>query len=431
MSGAGPTVAASARELLDARLNRQVVTFLESCVRCGICAESCHYYVADHDPKHVPAYRGELLRRIYRRYHDPVGRMFPEWVGAVDLNEETVDRLADVVFGTCTMCRRCTLNCPMGVDTGILARAARGMLTALGKTPKGLQATVDVHLATGNNMGISREDFVETIEWMEEQLQDEVGDPEARIPLDKPGARVLYTLNPREAKYYPLTILAAAKIYYAAGEDWTLSTESWDVTNYALFSGDDKVAGTLAARLAGEAERLGAHEVVMAECGHGFRAFRWEAENWLGRPFRMPVRGFVELMAQYISEGRLKLDPDAVKQPVTYHDPCNQARSGGIIEEPRFILRRAVSDFREMTPNGAHNFCCGGGGGMLSMTEYAERRIAAGKTKADQIRATGAKIVATSCHNCLDQLKELSKHYQLKVEVKNLCEVIADALVIK
>lgn len=142
------------------------------------------------------------------------------------------------------------------------------------------------------------------------------------------------------------------------------------------------------------------------------------------------VRGFVEVMTDYIASGRIRLDPSRNQLPVTYHDPCNQARNGGIIDEPRYILSRTVLDFREMTPHGEHNFCCGGGGGALSMTEYAKRRIAAGKVKADQIRATGAKILATSCHNCLDQLAELNRHYKLNVGIKNLCELVADALII-
>jgi len=83
----------------------------------------------------------------------------------------------------------------------------------------------------------------------------------------------------------------------------------------------------------------------------------------------------------------------------------------------------------EMTPNREQNFCCGGGGGQLSMTRFAPRRLAAGRVKADQIRATGAAVVATPCHNCVDQLTELSRHYKLGVEVKTICELVAAALV--
>lgn len=416
---------------LSQKLNRSLLSSLEACVRCGVCAESCHYFRAMPEPQYIPAQRAEAVRRLWRR-QSLLPRLFPRWFGAsLGDDDQELKKLQDVVFGTCTMCRRCVLNCPMGVDTGLIVRTARGILASAGYIPEGLKATVDIHLATGNNMGVSKEDLVETLEWMEEQLQGETGDPEAKIPLDKPGARYLYTLNPREPKYFPLTILAAAKIFYAAGADWTISTQAWDVTNYALFSGEDAAARQIVNMLAQEAKRLGVKEVIMAECGHGYRAFRWEGENWIGEAYPFKVRGFVELMAEFLEKGTIKVNPEANPQPVTYHDPCNQARNGGIVEEPRYILARVVKDFREMEPHGENNFCCGGGGGMLSMTEYSKNRIAAGETKARQIAATGAKIVATSCHNCLDQLAEINRHYKLGVKIHNLCELVAEALVLE
>jgi Fe-S oxidoreductase len=418
-----------ALQILKERLDRRLTAYLEVCGRCALCAEACHYYVSEPKPEHTANYRNDQVRRVYRRQYDWVGRVFPAWVGARDLDEDMIETLIDAAFGTCTMCRRCSLNCMMGVDVGAMMRTARGMLAALGRVPEGLQATVDVHLETGNNMGISEEDFVETLEWMEEELQAELDDPTAKIPINKKGARVVYTFNPREIKYYPLSIQAVAKIFHAAGENWTVSTEAWDVTNYALFSGDDKAARTIARRLVDAVEKIGARWLIMAECGHGFRALRWEGENWLGRQVPFWIRGFVPVMAEYIQDGRLHLDPSGHTQLVTYHDPCNQARNGGIVDEPRYILAHTVQRFTEMEPHGIYNYCCGGGGGMLAMTEYAKRRIRVGKIKADQIAATGAEVVATSCHNCLDQLDEIKRHYKLKVKIQNLSELVADAII--
>lgn len=419
----------AAYEALRQKLNRQLEASLEVCVRCGLCAEACHYYVSNPKPEYVPAYRAEKLRKLYRATNDPVGRVAPGWIGAAQLNQETLQELIYAAFGTCTMCGRCVLNCPMGVDTRQIIRTARGMLAAIDMVPDGLKDTVDVHLEVGNNMGVTTEDYVETVEWMEEELQDELEDSSIIIPIDKKNARIMYTFNPREVKYFPYLIQAAAKIFNAAGEDWTLSTESWDATNYGLFSGDDAAARQIAANLEAAANHLGVDVLVMAECGHGYRSQRWEAENWVGHRYPFPVMSFVELQAQYIKQGRLKLDPSVNSQRVTYHDPCNQARNGGIIDEPRYILRHVVTDFVEMEPHGFENYCCGGGGGMLSMSDFAKERIAAGKAKADQIQATGAKIVATSCHNCLDQLDEIKRHYKLDVKIQNLSELVAEAIV--
>ena len=424
-----PDKAAIGLEVFRKRLNRQLEASLEVCVRCGLCAESCHYYVSTPQPEHVPAFRAEQLRKLYRALSDPLSKAAPGWTGASVLNQELVDSLMSAAYGTCTMCGRCVINCPMGVDTRQIIRTARAMLTAMDMTPEGLKATVNVHLESGNNMGVSKEDFVETVEWMEEELQAELDDPSVKIPIDKKGARVVYTFNPREVKYFPYLIQAAGKIFNAAGEDFTLSTESWDATNYALFNGDDVTARLLASNLEKAVNHLGADILVMAECGHGYRSQRWEGENWVGHRYPFKVQSFVELQAQYIYEKRFRLDPTVNSQRVTFHDPCNQARNGGIIDEPRYVLRNTVMDFVEMTPHGAENFCCGGGGGMLSMTDFAKARIAAGKVKADQIAATGAEIVATSCHNCLDQLDEIKRHYKLKVKIQNLSELTAAAIV--
>lgn len=419
-----------ALEALKERLDQRLLSDLEVCVRCGICADACHYYVAEPGAEHIPAHRAELVRKVYRRLFDPLGRWAKGSVGAEDLDDALVEQWADRLFGACTLCARCTLNCPFGIDTAAIVRAGRGMLAAAGRVPKGLQETLDVHLRTRNNMGVTEEDLRETVEWLNEELQAELGTEEAVIPLDKQGAKALYLVNPREVKFYPLTLMAAAKVLYAAGADWTLSTAYWDVTNYALFSGDDEVARTIVGWAEKAAKALGVEEVWMAECGHGFHALRWGGENWLGHRFPFRVRSFVEVMADFLKEGRITLDPSVHAKRVTYHDPCNQCRKGGIVDEPRYILAHTVTDFVELVPHGKENYCCGGGGGMLAMSEFKERRLAAGRVKAEQIRASGAQVVATSCHNCLDQLTELSRHYGLGVEVKNLCELVADALVL-
>jgi Fe-S oxidoreductase len=278
-------------------------------------------------------------------------------------------------------------------------------------------------------MAISDTDFVETIKWLEDDLRFEVNDDHASIPLNEPGKRIMYTLNPREPKFFPLSISAMAKIFHAAGESWTLSTKMYDVTNYAYFSGNMEEARIIAARMEEEMATLQAERCVLAECGHGSRAFRWEAPNYLGRSFPFDVLTSVELIAEYLKEGRIKVDPEKIKGKVTLHDPCNLARTGGVYEEQRYILNQVTGDFVEMNPNRTNNLCCGGGGGQLAMSEYNERRMKITSLKADQIRNTGATIVCTPCHNCVDQLTQTNASYKLGVKIMTLAEVVADALV--
>jgi Fe-S oxidoreductase len=412
------------------KIHHEYAAYLNACVHCGLCADACHYYLTYKDPQSIPAYKLNLVTKVFKRHFSLIGRSLPGWVGAAELDRAMVEEWIDSLFGRCSLCGRCALNCSIGLNIPYLIRAARSALAAIDLVPPGLQSTVNTAVEKGNNMGIAKDDWLETVEWIEEELQDEIDDPGARLPIDRQGARLFYTVNPREPMFFPLSIGAVGKIFHAAGESWTFSSENYDVTNYGLYNGDDRAAGLMSDRLVQSMQNLGCRVLVLAECGHGFNSNRWEAPEWLSKKYGFEVRSILEVVADYIREGRIKLDPAKNRKPVTLHDPCNLVRLGGIVEEQRFILKQAVADFREMTPNREKNFCCGGGGGQLAMTRFSERRLKAGKIKADQIKATGAKIVAAPCHNCIDQLMELNKHYKLGVEIKTVCELTADALVL-
>jgi Fe-S oxidoreductase len=420
----GPALAVL-RDGLDAR----TAAFLESCVRCNLCAESCHVYLADGEPDSMPAAKVERVARLYRRYHTWGGRALPFLTGARTLDARALEDLKEAAFGRCTMCGRCTLNCAVGLDPAAVIGLARSMLVAVGQVPAGITANVTAALETGNSMRIPATEVRETIAWLEDDLRCSTGDPTISLPLDQPGKRVLYALNPREIKFFPLSIQAAGLLFHAARESWTLTSTDFDITNYAYFACDRASAGAISRRLLDRATELGVETLVVAECGHGYRSLRWEAPEYLKRTFPFAIVSFVELLDKYLAGGRVTLDASRNRERVTLHDPCNLVRNGGVIEPQRRVLRRAAWDFVEMTPNREHNYCCGGGGGMLAASEYAARRIAIGQLKAEQIRSTGAKVVVTPCHNCIDQLLELNKHYELGVEIRTLAEVAADALV--
>lgn len=426
-----PEMLAEMEKLLPAKLNRVVATSLAGCIHCGLCSDSCHYSASiPEDKTLVPAYKADRFRKWYKSRYDWMAKVFPSFVGAQPLSKDLAEDMFDKLFGGCTMCRRCTYNCPMGVDYGMMVRAARGIMQAVGRCPANLQETVDTHYNYGNNMAVEQEEFVETIEWIEEELQSEEGCESFKIPLDKKGAQYFLTLNPREPKYYPLTIQATAKVLNAAGISFTISSRYWDLTNYALFNGNDADAKLFSKWQAEDVMRLGCEYLLTGECGHGYRALRWELPNWLGG-VNFKITSVMELMAKLVQDRKLKFDKSVHKgKRFTYHDSCNIARSGGIMEEPRVIIRACVDDFVEMEHNREHSFCCGGGGGALAMSEFSKRRIAAGKIKGDEIRATGANVVLQSCHNCTDQLKEICHHYKIDAEVMNLAELAAPALVL-
>lgn len=426
--------------LTDADLERAWATFraslkgsevagLNACVRCGLCAESCHYFLTDRVPENVPAHKLGEVAAVFRRRLTAAGRLAPALVGAREFDRAAAAAWVDAAFGRCSLCGRCSLNCAVGIHIPSVLRAARGALASVGLIPEDLQGTVDTALETGNNMGVTRADFLETLEWLEEELRGETGDPSARIPVDERGAEFLFTANPREPKFFPLSLLASARVFHAARASWTIPSEGWDLTNYGLFSGDPAAGKALAQMHWDAMARLGCRTLVLGECGHGFAAQRWEGPEWLGAPHPFAVVSVLDLMDRWLAEGRLAVDPARNAAPVTLHDPCNLVRHGGIREPQRRILRRAAATFTEMAPHGEENFCCGGGGGQLGMARYRDRRLKAGSVKADQIRKTGAAVVVAPCHNCIDQLSELNKEYKLGVQIKTVAEVVADALV--
>ena len=412
-------------------LDHKTVANLQSCVNCGLCAETCHYYQATGELEAIPAYKLRLVKSLFKKLSTVVGGLAKNTEAKGALDSQTVERWVDSFYGRCTMCGRCALNCTMGINITRLIRMTRTTLASIGLVPPELQSTVTTAVEKGNNMGIPREEWLDTLQWLSEELQMEVGDQKAQLPVDKPGAKLLYTVNPREPKFFPLSFLATAKIFYASKESWTVASDYYDVTNYGLYSGNDDDAGLLSSRLRESMVKLGAETLVLGECGHGYNSNRWEAPEWLAAVDRFEVKSIIQIIADYIHHGRIRLDPSRNRKLVTLHDPCNLVRLGGIIKEQRFILKHAVTNFVEMHPNREKNYCCGGGGGQLSMTRYAKRRLEAGRIKADQIRKTGADIVVAPCHNCIDQLNELNREYDLKVEIKTVSEVVADALVIE
>lgn len=419
-------------ERMGKKLNRQIAGSMVACVHCGMCTDSCHYVLANPgDPTYAPAYKGDKIRKLFKRHFDWTGRVFPWWVKADSVfTDEELEELKDTVFGKCTNCRRCSMNCPMGVDLATFNRMARGLLVSVGVMPEGVSVVSKDQWELGNQMGVLQEDYLETLEWMEEELQDELDDPNVKIPIDQTDCEVVYSINPREVKYDPRSIADAAKIFHYAGESWTMPSDCWDMTNFGLFSGDDDLGGSVARRLYEKTEDLKGKKLVISECGHGYRSTRCEGPNWgqVDVPFEM--ESSVDTMLRYVKEGRIKVDKTRNPEPMTFHDSCNNARSCGLTEEPRELLNLVVEDFREMYPNRAENYCCTGGGGAMSMSEYTPRRLKSGKIKADQLKATGAKVVVTSCHNCVDGLADVIRHYDLDMEVTQLVNLVAKALVV-
>jgi Fe-S oxidoreductase len=406
--------------ILEQKLTRPSIYHLDVCTRCNACTERCHMYVETRDPIHSPAYKLALLRRVHKRYYTMAGKIAPKLFKAMELNEENLKEISSAMF-ECTGCRRCTAHCPFGIDPPWPVSTGRFLSFKADKSPEMLSMLSNMAVEKAKNISQYSDIYLQQIKELEVQLQKETKNPNAKIPVK----------NKAELVYIPMagahTIMPAAKIFNAAGQNWSLS--QFDSTNYNYFLGNIEAAKEVTGEIIKEAENLEVKTAVISECGHGFRIMRHLATKWFNRTLPFEVKSIAEIMAQYIEENAVKLDPSRNPGTVTYHDPCQLGRNGGIYEEPRTILNKVVNDFRELTPNREYNWCCGGGGGLVAIPEFKELRMKTGMKKVEQIRETKANIITSMCENCRLQLIDLNDYYKLGLEVTSLSDLMANAII--
>ena len=406
--------------VIDKKMNRQLKQYLDICARCAICKDSCHQYVATGDFSLLPARRAELIRQIYKKYFDSAGRFVPALYEAREPNENLLDELARSTYA-CTGCRRCMFYCPFSIDTAWILSVAKAILIAAGKGNDMLGQLADAAIFKGDNIAMFRDVIVSGFKDIEAEVREITGDPAAEIPVDKQGADILYV-----ALAGAHSIRSAAVIFHEAKANWTISM--FESANYGFFFGDVEKARKIADRFMDEALRLGVKEVVITECGHAYRVAEIFHEAWSGKKHPFRVRHILEVIDEYIKDGRITVEKGHVAGRITYHDPCQVGRNGGIFEQPRDIVRALSDDFVDLTPNRQQQWCCGGGGGIVAIEELKEVRLASGQRKVEQLRASGASILACPCENCRLQIEELNEVHELGMEVWQVMDLVVASM---
>lgn len=406
-------------KLFRGKLNEAMKFYLETCSRCGVCTKACHVYESMPDVKYIAAYRAEIVRRIYKKYFKGQGKLWSSLGEAKELSEMALEELYEAAY-SCTGCRRCMVYCPFGIDTQMIMSIAKLLLVGANAEPEILTLLADTSVEKGKSLELFKEGFLQGIKNLEEEIvkkwKIEAG--RTAIPVDVEGADLLYV-----ALAGAHSIIPAAAIFNAAGENWTLSF--FEAVNFGAFVGDPTKTKLIMDRIINEAKRLKVKEVCICECGTAFRIMKQMSGE---QPFK--VTSITEVHASYIKEGRIKLDKSKFKGPITYHDPCQIARNAGVIDEPRYILQYLTDDFRDMTPDPRYNWCCGGGGGLVALGEETlDFRMKSAKVKVDQIKESGAAILATACENCHTQLSNLNDHYKMGLNVQFLSSMVADTLI--
>ncbi len=404
-------------------------TYCITNTQCNRCAVSCPIFLATGDPKDIPCYRTNILLDIYGRYFTLGGRLKVRFAGGFELTEDVIDEMADL-FYRCTACRRCTRECPLGVDHALITRLGRYILSLIDIVPKALQVSVREQLQgeTKNTSKVPRPALIDTLEFLSEEMEEMLG-LKVDFPLDQTNREYVFFCAVSDYLMEPETLMGNAAVLYAAGDwdRWTIGTSNYDAINYGLFYSDWHLENIIK-QLVREATRLRGKKILIGECGHASRSAH-DFVPIFGGPETYPVVSFIEYTLDCIEKGKISLSPDVITERVTYHDPCNIARSGWIVEQPRQVLKSFVRNFVEMEPHGQENFCCGGGGGTVSIDELHDYRMQiGGKVKADQLRETEAEIVVAPCANCKKQLKELIEFYELPCRVMGLHDLILKAI---
>jgi len=405
--------------LFQSKLNEAMRFYLETCTRCGVCTEACHVYASMGQVKYIAAYRAEIVRRLYKKYFKGRGKFWPSVGEAKELTEMALEELYEAAY-SCTGCRRCMVYCPFGIDTQMIMSIAKLVLVGANAEPEILTLLADTSVEKGKSIELFKEGFLEGVKRLEAQVvekwQTEAG--RTAIPVVVAGADLLYV-----ALAGAHSIIPAAAIFNAADENWTLSF--FEAVNFGAFVGDPSKTKLILERIVNEAKRLEVKEVCVCECGTAYRVMKQ-----MSGKHSFNVSSITEVHARYLREGRIKLDKSKLSGPVTYHDPCQIARNAGVYDEPRYILDHLTDDFREMSREPKYNWCCGGGGGLVALGEETlDFRMKSARVKVDQVKATGAAILATACENCHTQLSNLNDQYKMGVDVNFLSSMVADALV--
>ncbi len=361
--------------------SRPLRVYMDACVKCGACTDKCHYFLGTGDPKNMPVARQDLMRKVYRRYFTPAGKWLPWLVGAEDLTEEVLDEWYSY-FHQCSQCRRCSVYCPYGIDTAEFSMAAREIMNHVGKGQKYCNEILGKVHKIGNNLGLPGPALADTLEGLEEDIEEETG-VKVRLPLDEAGADILLVTPSADffAEPHVDGLIGYAKVFHQAGVSWTISSYASEAANFAMFIGSYEEMKKVAERIRKAALDLGVKRIVVGECGHAWRVAYSFWDTLVG-PFDFldpdyPVPQHIcEFTYDLIREGRLKLDKSANDHmTLTFHDSCNVARGsrmgdapGGQFEIPRAIIKACCNNFVDMAADTIREgtFCCGGGGGLLT-----------------------------------------------------------------
>lgn len=405
---------------LKRQVDSTVAAFFSSCVHCGLCAEACLFYTETGDPKRTPINKTEPLRRIWKSEYTLMGRIGKVLGLSKKVDDKFLEEWQELVYDSCTMCGRCSMVCPVGNDIAMMIRKTREGMAAAGQAPVGLIGATTRSVTIGSPMGVKWPALRAQIKHVEE-------DTGLKVPVDVEDVEYMLLLSSMEIMNFPEFIEAVAKIFKKAGATWTISSEAFEATNSGIQIGVSDIAAELVQRIVDVAGKLRVKTVISPECGHAYTAIRWDGPNLVGKAFNFNVRHILEVLDDLRKDGRLKM-ASKESQKLTYHDPCQIARRGGVIDEPRNLINMISDDFVEMPDAGKMNWCCGAGGGVSANERADELRLKVFERKKAQIDAVKPDAIVSACSNCRIHLEDGLEEYNMDIPLLSLTETLAEHL---
>ncbi|MEJ2590478.1 MAG: (Fe-S)-binding protein [Candidatus Thiodiazotropha sp.] len=403
------------------QMNAPVASFFSSCVNCGMCAEACLFYTETGDPKYTPINKLEPFRRVWEQEYTLFGKLKSMLGLSKPVTDELLQEWEELIYDGCTLCGRCSMVCPVGNDISYMIRRAREGFVAAGYAPDGIKDASRRAVTIGSPMGVK-------YPALEAQIKHVEADTGLKIPVDVEGADYMALLSSMEIMNFPEYMEALARIFKQAGVSWTISSKAFEATNSGIQIGASDIAKELVSRVVDAAESLKVKYVISPECGHAYTAIRWEGPNLIGRPYTFKVVHILELLDELRSSGRIKTEGTEDAR-LTFHDPCQIVRKGGVLESPRNLLSLVASDFVDMNDHREMNWCCGGGGGVSAIERAEDLRIKVFKRKKSQLEELNVETLVTACANCRLVIEEGLEAYNMEIPVVGLTEMIAEHLV--